>query len=155
MTISPRISLAIAAVAAAALVAAPSQASDKERVLRLTTKTLAVEPVDAGKPGPSLGDRQVLTEDVYRNGKRVGTSDVECTVVRIDGPKFAAQCLTTTVLPGGQITAQDIATSEQIEKSPFQHAVTGGTGKFEGASGQLTVDEAGSGPATLTYELAR
>jgi hypothetical protein len=155
MTISPRISLAAAAIAAAALIAAPSQAADKDRVVRLTTKTLAAEQIDAGKPGPSLGDRQVLTEDVFRNGRRVGTSDVECTIVRIDARGFAAQCLTTTVLPGGQITAQGVVTSDQIEKAPFEHAVTGGTGKFTGASGRLTVDEAGDKPAALTFELAR
>ena len=157
--LSPRrIALAALAVLAVALLAGPSQASHdgpKQKVLTVTGKTLAVEQVDTGKPGPSLGDRQILTEDVYRDGKRVGTSDIECTMVRVEMPKFAVQCFNTTSLPGGQITAQGIVTSDQLEKIPFQQAVTGGTGAYEGVRGQLTVDEAGDKPAVLTFELSR
>jgi hypothetical protein len=75
--------------------------------------------------------------------------------VRVELPKFAVQCFNTTSLPGGQITAQGIVTSEQIEQVPFQQAVTGGTGVYEGVRGQLTVDEAGDKPAELTFELSR
>jgi hypothetical protein len=74
--------------------------------------------------------------------------------VRIQPPKFfAAQCFNTTTLPGGPITAQGVATSEQIEQVPFDHAITGGTGASKNAGGVLTVDEAGDGPATLTFRL--
>jgi hypothetical protein len=158
---SPRILLAALAavvVLAAALIASPSEAShnpSKDKVLTLTGETLATEQVDTGKPGPSLGDMQIITEDVFRNGKRVGTSDTQCTIVRIDLPKFAAQCLNTTSLPGGQIAAQGVVTSDQIEQVPFQQAVTGGTGAYQGIGGQLTVDEAGDKPAELTFELSR
>ena len=144
-----------AAVVAAALIVAPSQASHHDKTLELTGKTLATEQVDVGNPGPSLGDMNVITEDVYRNGKRVGTSDIQCTLVRLQPPKFEVQCFNTTTLPGGQITSQGIATSDQIEKVPFQQAVTGGTGVYSGVTGQLTVDEAGDGPAKLTFELSR
>jgi hypothetical protein len=150
-----RLLLLAAAVVAAALIASPTQASHKYDVLTLTGKTLANEQIDVGKPGPSLGDMNVITEDVYRKGKRVGTSDIACTVVRIQRPKLAAQCHNTTTLPGGQITAQGIVTSDQIEQAPFVQAITGGTGAYEGAEGELTVDEAGDGPATLTFELKR
>jgi hypothetical protein len=150
-----RFLLIAAALVAAALIASPTQASHKDRVLTLTGKTLANEQVDVGKPGPSLGDINVITEDVYRNGKRVGTSDITCTVVRIQMPKFAAECFNTTTLPGGQITAQGIVTSDQIEQAPFEQAVTGGTGAYEGVGGVLTVDEAGDKPAELTFELSR
>jgi hypothetical protein len=150
-----RILLIAAALVAAALIASPSQASHKHETLTLTGKTLANEQIDVGEPGPSLGDMNVITEDVYRKGKRVGTSDIACTVVRIQMPKFAAQCFNTTTLPGGQITAQGIVTSDQIEQAPFVQAVTGGTGAYAGAEGELTVDEAGDGPATLTFELKR
>ena len=143
------------ALVAAFLIASPSQASHHGKVLTLTGKTLAEQRVDVGDPGPSLGDMSVLTEDVYRNGKRVGTSDISCTVVRIQMPKFAAQCFNTTSLSGGQITAQGIVTSDQLEKVPFVQAVTGGTGVYAGVGGELTVDEAGDKPAELTFELTR
>jgi hypothetical protein len=144
-----------AAVVAAALIVTPSMASHRDHTFTLTGKTLASEQVDVGKPGPSLGDMNVITEDVYKNGKRVGTSDIQCTVVRIVAPKFSAQCFNTTTLPGGQITAQGIVTSDEIEKVPFKQAVTGGTGAYEGVRGQLTVDEAGDKPAEFTFELSR
>ena len=150
-----RITLPIAAVVAVALIVSPSQASHKDQVVKLTGKTLAVEQVDSGKPGPSLGDQQILTEDVYRDGKRVGTSDIQCTIVRVQLPKFAVQCFTTTSLPEGQITAQGVVTSDQIEQVPFAQAVTGGTGAYKGVRGELTVDEAGDGPAHLTFDLVR
>ena len=150
------VALAALAVMAAALVASPSEASHfGSKEFTLTGKTLAVEQVDVGKPGPSLGDRQILTEDVYRGDKRVGTSDIECTVIRLELPKFAAQCFNTTTLPGGQITAQGVVTSDQIEQVPFEQAITGGTGAYAGAGGVLTVDEAGDKPAEFTFELTR
>jgi hypothetical protein len=159
---SPRIILAallaVAVVAAAMIASAPSEASQypsNAKDITLTGKTLAVEQIDVGAPGPSLGDRQILTEDVYRNGKRVGTSDIECTMVRVQMPKFSAQCFNTTTLPGGQITAQGIVTSDELEKVPFEHAVTGGTGAYEGVGGTLTIDEAGDKPAVLTFALRR
>jgi hypothetical protein len=39
------------------------------------------------------------------------------------------------------------------QKVPFDQAITGGTGAYKGARGQLTVDEAGDGPAHLTFDL--
>jgi hypothetical protein len=53
---------------------------------------------------------------------------------------------------GTKCTAQG---SDEIEKVPFVQAITGGTGAYNGARGQLTVDEAGDGPAHLTFELLR
>ena len=150
------VALAALAVMAAALIASPSEASHHgAKHFTLTGKTLADEQVDVGEPGPSLGDRQIITEDVYRGDRRVGTSDIECTVVRVDLPKFAVQCFNTASLPGGQITSQGVVTSDQIEKVPFEQAITGGTGAYEGVGGVLTVDEAGDNPAELTFELSR
>jgi hypothetical protein len=148
--------LAALAVIAAAVIASPSEASHyPSKDFTLTGETLNVEEIDAGEPGPSVGDQQIITEDVYRNGKRVGTSDIDCTVVRVQMPKFAVQCLNTTSLPGGQITAQGIVTSDQFEQVPFVQAVTGGTGAYEGVRGELHVDEVGDKPAELTFELSR
>jgi hypothetical protein len=150
-----------AAIAAALTLTSLSPASahkpSKSHDFTVTTKTIDQAQIDVGKPGPSLGDSNVITEDVYVGGKKVGTSDLTCTVVRLDAVKhfFAGECFNTTVLPGGQITAQGVATSDEIEKVPFKQAITGGTGAYKGVSGELTVDEAGDGPAHLTFDLAR
>jgi hypothetical protein len=153
------LSIAAAALAAASLTAlSPASAHQHERhAFTITTKVLDSAQVDVGKPGPSLGDVNVITEDAYRDGKKVGTSDLSCTVVRLEPVKhfFAAECLNTTVLAGGQITSQGYVTSDEIEKVPFKQAITGGTGAYRGARGELTVDEAGDGPAHLTFNLGR
>jgi len=148
-----------AAVAALTLISlSPASAHKPERhAFTITTKVIDQARADVGEPGPSRGDVSVITEDAYRDGEKVGTSDVWCTTVRLDPVKhfFAAQCSNTTVLPGGQITTQGYVTSDEIEKVPFKQAITGGTGVYRGARGELTVDEAGDGPAHLTFDVTR
>jgi hypothetical protein len=153
--ILPTLAVALAAITLTSL--SPASAHPKSHVLTLTTKTIDFAQVDAGEPGASLGDSTVLTEDVYRDGTKVGTSDISCTVVRLDKAtdKFAVECLNTTVLPGGQISTQGYVTSDEEEHIPFKQAVTGGTGVYAGVSGQLTIDDAGDGPAHLTFALER
>jgi hypothetical protein len=153
--------LILPAIIAAAVIAltslSPASAHPpKSHVFTVTTKTIDETPVDHTKP-PKLGDTSVITEDVVAGDKKIGTSDLTCTMVRLDLAKhfFAAECFNTTVLPGGQITSQGYVTSDQIEKVPFEQAITGGTGAYAGARGVLTVDEAGDGPAHLTYSLLR
>ena len=153
--ILPIVAVALAALTLTSLSPASTHKSGSP-VFTVATKTIDQTPVDVTRP-PKLGDSNVITEDVYRNGKKVGTSDLQCTIVRLDLPKhfFAAQCFNTTVLPEGQISAQGYVTSEQIEKIPFKQAITGGTGAYRNARGELTVDEAGDGPAHLTFDLRR
>ena len=150
------VALSALAVLAAIVIASPSEASHYgPKDFSLTGQTLADEKIDIGQPGLSLGDMNVITEDAYLNGKRVGTSDITCTIVRIQMPKFAAECFNVTTLPGGQITAQGIVTSDQFEKVPFDQAITGGTGAYKGVGGQLTVDEVGDKPAVFTFDFSR
>src|SRR5215212_5489339 len=103
----PIVATAIAALTLTSLSPASAH-KPKSHVFTLTTTTLVEDRIDIGKPGPSLGDLNVISEDVYRDGKKVGTSDLTCTAVRTDAVRhfFAAECLNTIVLPGGQITAQ-------------------------------------------------
>jgi hypothetical protein len=123
--------------------------------IAVLTAVAVLAAIVIAQPSEASHHMNVITEDVYKNGNRVGTSDISCTVVRIQLPKFEAMCFNTTTLPGGQITAQGIVTSDQIEKVPFVQAVTGGTGAYEGVGGELTVDEAGDKPAALIFELSR
>lgn len=73
--------LGIVAAAAAALTLtslAPASAhhAPKSHRFTITTKTIDGTQVDAGAPGASLGDSNVITEDVIRDGKKVGPSDL-------------------------------------------------------------------------------
>jgi hypothetical protein len=149
----PIVAAALAALTLTSLSPASAHKA-KSHAFTVTTQTIAETPIDKTRP-PKLGETNVITEDVYRYGKKVGTSDLTCTVVRVDLPQHlvAVECFNTTVLPEGQITAQGYVTSNELEKVPFKQAITGGTGAYRSARGELTVDEAGDGPAHLTFDL--
>jgi allene oxide cyclase-like protein len=121
---------------------------------KLTGKVLGFTEVDLGDAGDSVGDQQLFTMDVFQGTKRLGESHVVCTKVRIDATGSIAQCENVTSLPGGQITASGAVTSADEETRPFVQAITGGTGAYKQAHGQLTVSEAGPQPATLTFDLS-
>jgi hypothetical protein len=138
-------------IVALALAATGASAHDNGKTLVLSGKALAPPTqIDLGAPGPSTGDQQIITMDVFHGTKRVGESHVVCSVVR-DG---IAQCDNVTSLPGGQIVATGVVTSAQEEQSPFTQAITGGTGIYRNAHGQLTVSEAGPQPAKLTFSFS-
>ena len=54
------------------------------------------------------------------------------------------------MLPDGHITAQGLVTPERAEE---QVAVTGSTGTYTTAQGELTVLEEGEGQSRYTFEL--
>jgi hypothetical protein len=141
------------------LVAANASAQDHGHGhgFQVTGKVVAPPAqIDLGAPGPSAGDQQIISMDVFAGAKKVGESHVVCTIVRADPATKASitQCDNVTSLPGGQIVASGLVTSAQEETSPFIQAVTGGTGAYRNVHGQLTVSEAGPQPATLTFELS-
>ena len=144
-------------IVALALVATNASAHDNGNTLKLTGKALGPPAqIDLGAPGPSAGDQQIITMDVFQGPRRVGESHVVCTTVRLDPATQSAivQCDNVTSLPGGQIVATGLVTSAQEEQTPFVQAITGGTGVYKQAHGQLTVSEAGPQPATLAFDLS-
>ena len=138
-------------IVALALSAAGASAHDNGNAFQLTGKAIAPPTnLDLGAPGPSVGDQQIISMDVFKGDKRVGESHVVCTTVRAG----IVQCDNVTNLPGGQIVATGLVTDAQEETSPFTQAITGGTGVYRNAHGQLTVSEAGPQPATLRFEIS-
>jgi hypothetical protein len=73
-----------------------------------------------------------------------------CTTVRAG----ISQCENVTTINGNQIASSGLVTSEQEEQQPFTQAITGGTGIYRNAHGQLTVSEAGPEPATLSFVIS-
>ena len=136
-----------------AVIASTASAHEHGKTFALTGKTLGPPAqIDLGAPGPSAGDELVLTMDLYKGSKRVGESHVVCTTVRVAQPSIV-QCENVNTINGSTITASGVVTSDEEEQSPFAQAITGGTGAFSGAEGELTVSEAGPQPATLTFAL--
>jgi hypothetical protein len=136
----------------------------KTLVIDLTTRVVQEADLDLGASGPSVGDRFVFSDDVFRGGHLVGISGGECIVVRLEPdpvppgqePTSATlNCVATIRLPEGQVTLQGLVTFSEEAGPSFVVAITGGTGAYRTAHGQatLTEDEDEDTPDQLRLEL--
>ena len=120
---------------------------DHVRIIDLTTTVLQDADLDLGDTGPSVGDRFVFSDDVFRDDEKVGMDGGECVIVLFTpGPDpegepeaASAQCTATVSLPEGQITAQGLV--DFTGTGAFTIAITGGTGKYRTAHGEVEVTE--------------
>ena len=122
----------------------------KTLVIDLTTRTVQEEDIDLGAPGPSVGDRFVFSDDVFRGGHKVGVDGGECVVVRLapdplppgqEPTSATLNCVATVELPEGQVTLQGLVTFSEASGPSFTIAITGGTGAYRTAHGEATVTE--------------
>jgi len=154
--------LMLAVVTLPAASASSSQAGSagdekKVEVIRLTAVTVEETELDLN-PAEMFGqgDKTVFTEDLFRNGEKVGTDGGEGTVVRAQMGTVTLQFLVTLRLPKGQITVQGLADfTEQGAGGPFSLAITGGTGKYRTAHGELTVTEISDTELRLKLRIIR
>ncbi len=117
------------------------------RIINLTTTLVQDTELDLGDEGLSQGDRFVFADDVFLDDEKVGTDGGECVIVLFtpgpdpdDDPEaLTAQCVATVSLPDGQITVQGLV--DFTEPGPFTIAITGGTGKYRTAHGEVEVIE--------------
>jgi hypothetical protein len=140
-TARPHIKIVVAAAAALALSAAPAAAKGHPRKITIEARSQLenVKLVDNAPAGDSPGDVLVFTEQLFDlHGKRIGSDAASC--VRL----FDATSLCTGVykLPGGQVMVQLL---QPGPTGTYDQAVTGGTGRFAGARGTVTVAQSPSG----------
>ncbi len=144
MSLTPRTRrIAVAAAvllagAGTALAVVPTATADP--TLRLTTVAVPDRntDLDLGEPGPSAGDAQVFLDDVQRDGETIGTNAGSCTITTITETRLAVHCTATLTLPEGQITLQGAAEEDPgVGPTGFTWAVTGGTGRYAGAGGEV------------------
>lgn len=91
--------------------------------------------VDLGAEGPSLGDQIVFTNELTRGGREVGHEGALCTTVSLE--RQEAQCVATFELRGGQITVHGLVALGSME--PYALPITGGSGTYQDAAGELRV----------------
>jgi hypothetical protein len=124
-----------AAVAGVSWSASPG--ADRGLTMRLYEKPLTEHFTDLGAKGLSAGDMDISTYALYsspRAHKPTGHSEGICTLV---GPR-AASCTSTIYLANGKIVGggafhfRGNGASEHL-------AVLGGTGRYAGARGEITV----------------
>jgi hypothetical protein len=101
----------------------------------------------AGKPAPdSIGDEDVFTAGFHRNGKDVGFDGGVCKLVRL--PSWY-HCVATNNFRRGALTTQFLADFASSEPGHF--AITGGTGAYRGASGEVLYVGKEDGTADVTF----
>ena len=128
-----------------------ASAGGNEVELRFRAKTTEQTFIDAGEKGDSLGDQFIFHDVLRQGGERVGHDGGVCTVTSVEGH---AQCLVTAWLPAGQITVQGLIVETGQTPERFVLAVTGGTGQYEGASGEVHVIEQSETQARIIVHLA-
>jgi hypothetical protein len=136
-----RSTIVLAALGAAALWPAAAAAKDHGRTITIKARSQLdqVQVVDNAPTGDSPGDVLIFTERlVDSKGKRIGSDAATC--VRL----FDATSLCTGVynLPGGRLMVQLL---QPGPTGTYDQAITGGTGRFAGASGTVTVAQSSNG----------
>jgi hypothetical protein len=149
---------AVVAVVGVSLASAQSKGSSDGQVIKLFALTVQTTDIDLGPPGFSLGDQNVFSDDLspQKGSATTGIDGGVCTIVRIDetANTATAQCVVTASLAGGQIAIQGLATfAEEPEPTKLVLPITGGSGSFSGASGEVTVELISDTEANLTVEL--
>jgi len=111
--------------------AAPTGGRTFTVVERATTDTV----IDLGGAGDSIGDMLMFGNDVYNaaNTTKVGRDEGVCFRTN---PGLAWECTYTTILASGSITVQG-PFYDDLRDSWL--SITGGTGKYANARGQLTL----------------
>ena len=156
--------LAIGLVAGGATLAgaAPKGKHHGGKTLKIYAATapngLAPIPVEPGKF--SLGDRVALNDVLrtHKGGKQIGRDGGACVTVRVIDASTATgvlECEVTFSLPGGDIATQALNTLEKGAFSGVQTgAITGGTGKYRKARGELSLKFLTPDEANITFHLA-
>jgi hypothetical protein len=148
-----RLSLVSAALAALSGLAT-AQAGSSGRVFVVTEVGTSFTSLDLAAPGAGPGDQFTGTGDLFDDrGQKVGTSTFTC----ITAAEGLNQCAQVYALPGGKITTTGTTHPDSSATPIFDArlAVTGGTGRFVGAVGELRLVQTTTSQATLTFHLTR
>jgi hypothetical protein len=134
--------LVAAAIAATALAFAGATAhADGRHAINLVEAHPDLQPtfVDTGTPGLSVGDVAIHRDQVNRpNGASAGTITQVCTLVELGSNPFTStyECSGSIALKNGTITMAGPFVPAQPEATA---AITGGTGDYRGARGEIVV----------------
>ncbi len=123
-------------------------ARDEHRTIRVLEVSTEQQFVDTGAQGPSLGDQYVFASELMRKGKQVGHDGGVCTITSVDNEEF--QCQATVWFDAGQITVQGLVPNGS---ETFTLPVTGGSGAYKSAEGELHVHEFSDTRSILTFHL--
>ena len=143
--------IALLALAVSAMTPAlGSSGDDDEReTIRVNSITSEEEFLDLGAEGFSLGDEFVFSTNLRKGGENVGRLGVVCTFTSVEHEE--TECVATAWFRGGQIAAQGLLVGESER---FVLPITGGSGKYEGADGEVHVRQVSDTKEVLTFHLS-
>ena len=139
---------AVALVALAVGVVSPAWGSSSSKD-KQTTFTVEALTTEQSFEGTALGDQIVFTSQLLKGDTEVGHQAGVCIVTSV--ARAEAQCVATYVLPGGQITGQ--ALIRLGDPAPYAGAITGGSGRYQGAEGEVRVQPVSGTRGILTFHL--
>ncbi|MFD7699191.1 hypothetical protein [Streptomyces caelestis] len=112
--------------------------SGRSRTIRVEARLRVGEEIDLGATGRSIGDQFVFSGNLMSaegpEERLVGHIGGFCVITDLE--RNAGQCASTAVLPEGRITVQGEQAGIPVP-APVVNAVTGGTGEFRRAHGQV------------------
>jgi hypothetical protein len=109
--------------------------------VRITSRSVAETRVDVGPKGLSVGDMDILREQLYNTRitpKAIGHAELVCTFT----VKTSRYCEGTFFLPKGKIVVAGPIYYRQL----YELAVVGGTGLFDNVRGSMTATMTSSKP---------
>ena len=128
---------------------ADGDTNGQHRTIRVISINQEEAFIDVGKPDFSLGDQFVFSSRLMRHGKQVGHTGVACTITSVRMEE--SQCVGTARFRAGQITIQGLLAGEP---GTFVFPITGGSGAYEGAEGELEVRDLSPRRELLTFRLS-
>lgn len=114
---------------------------DTDTVIELLARPGERAMMPPDRRAASLGDRSVFTHDLYLEGEQIGFDGGVTTVVKIADGLPHILCVVSMSLPGGELCFQTFM-EEHFPPPPFWTAVTGGTGIYARARGEMHIDPA-------------
>jgi hypothetical protein len=149
------------AASLAAVWAWSALAIDGPRTLRLVEVSIPKNDTPLGdfrfdRP-PASGDRFVVTNALFRDGKRIGRVKVFHTFVTGFGPKFARKATVLFVaqayLPDGTILAEGYGQVSANGPAKLSIPILGGTGSYANVRGDLDVRTLSENKTQLDFHL--
>ena len=132
---------------------ARSSADHRVQVIRLVAKGGQETNIDLGKKGFSQGDQEIVALSLFGDGKRVGEAGNLCQFVRVTRASATDLCQVDMSLPQGQLTAHGLVTSTPAGPGTFYLAITGGTGAYQTAHGQVKITATTTNEVPITLYL--
>jgi len=124
------------------------------RTISLEAQLQVGEELDLGATGRTVGDQFIFSGNLVstegQGESPVGRFGGFCVITDLE--RNAGQCSSTAVLPEGQITVQGEQAGIPVP-SPVVNAITGGTGEFRKARGQVTQRVLTPSTWKLTFEV--